>query len=107
MDGPDAQEISKGYWKLDVEINILWGYNQDDNFHGPEIIKGLVMEAMDEICVYRYGDGQCDDQTLVGQLRRVHEKRNATRVNDFGQIRQDVRMMQGTIECTYKMFVTE
>jgi hypothetical protein len=107
MDGPSATELSKGYWKLDAEINILWGYNQDDDFHGPERLKGLIMEAMDEVCIYRYGDGHCDDQTLVGQLRRVHDKRNATRVSDFGQIRQDVRMMQGTIECTYKMFVTE
>ena len=107
MDGPSVREVSKNYFLIDVEINILWSFNQDNSsFHRPAEITGILMEAMDDICVYRYGDDFVDNDKLLGTLTLRQDKKTPIRVNNFGQIRTDVKMMQGTVEGTFRMTLT-
>ncbi len=105
LDGPNITELSKNYYRLDVEINILWSFNQDDeDFHAPESLKGILMDAMQNICIYKFGDGPNDDDSLVGVLQLKQNQRIVTRVNNFGQIRPDVRLLQGTVEGSFNMY---
>ena len=104
LDGPNMVELSKDYYRLEVEINLLWSFNQDqEDFHETERIKGILIEAMTDICIYKYGNGASDDNSLLGVLSLKQDNRNLIRVNNFGQIRQDVKLMQGTVEGTYLM----
>ena len=105
LNGPNFTQLSKGLYKLDIEINILWSFNQDDeDFHEPERIKGILIDAMDDICVYKFGDGPYDDDSFVDTLRLKQNRRRAICVNNFGQVRSDVRLMQGTVGGGYSMY---
>ncbi len=107
MDGPSVREVSKNYFLIDVEINILWSFNQDnESFHRTTEITGILMEAMTDICIYRYGDDEYDNGKLLGTLSILQDKKTPIRVNNFGQIRTDVKMMQGTVEGTFRMTLT-
>jgi len=103
MNGPNLTRLNRNYYKLDVNINLMWSHNQDHNdLYVPARIRGLLIRAMRDICIYRYGD----DQTLLGILKLKHNKQNATNVNNFAQVRPDVKLLQGTVEGTFEMHLT-
>ncbi len=104
MDGPQTREISKGYFRLDVEINILWSVHLDSaDFHDQQRILGMLIEAMTDICIYRYGD----DGSLLGTLILQQDPNNPIRGNNFGQVRPDTQLVQGSVEGTYRMYLSE
>ena len=107
MDGPNITEISKNYFQVDIEINMLWSFIQDyENFHEPQRITGILMAAMTNICIYRYGNSVADNDELLGTLSLLQDKKNPIRVNNFGQVRPDVKLMQGTVEGTFRMVLS-
>ncbi|KKM60634.1 hypothetical protein LCGC14_1539870 [marine sediment metagenome] len=102
IDAPDITQLNKNYYKLNTIINILWSFNQDnENFHETQRLIGIINNAMDDICIYRYGNDFIDNQELLGIMTLQGE----TQIDDFGQVRSDVRLMQGTVEGTYKMYI--
>jgi len=102
-DGPHIRELSKGYFKLDFEINVLFTCHMSKTtMYGPQILAGLIAQTLQSICVYRYGDGD----TFLGVLQVVMDKNNSVRTNQFGKIRPDTDIVQGTVEGTYKMHLT-
>lgn len=104
IDGPQITELSHNYFRLDVEINILWSINLDDtDFHEPYRIAGALAEAMTDICIYKYGD----DESLLGTLTLRQDANNPVRCNSFGQVRPDTQLIQGTVEGSYSMFLIE
>jgi len=108
LDGPQTREISKGYFRLDVEINILWSVHLDSaDFHEQQRILGMLIEAMTDICIYKYGKGIDDDDSLLGTLILQQDPNNPIRGNNFGQVRPDTQLVQGSVEGTYRMYLTE
>ncbi|KKN19231.1 hypothetical protein LCGC14_0947760 [marine sediment metagenome] len=108
MDGPQTREISKNYFRLDVEINILWSVHLDStDFHEQQRISGMLIEAMTDICVYKYGNGVVDDDSLLGTLILQQDPNNPVRDNNFGQVRSDTQLVQGSVEGTYRMYLSE
>ncbi len=104
MDGPQTREISKDYFRLDVEINILWSVHLDStDFHDQQRILGMLVAAMSDICIYKYGD----DDSLLGVLMLQQDPNNPVRGNNFGQVRSDTQLVQGSVEGTYRMYLTE
>ncbi|KKM81508.1 hypothetical protein LCGC14_1329120 [marine sediment metagenome] len=104
MDGPQTREISKGYFRLDVEINILWSVHLDStDFHEQQRILGMLIEAMTDICIHKYGD----DDSLLGTLILQQDPNNPIRGNNFGQVRPDTQLVQGSVEGTYRMYLSE
>jgi len=102
-DGPHIRKLSKNYYKLDFEINVLFTCHMDSTtMYGPQILAGLIEQTMQNICVYRYGDGDA----FLGELQIVMDKNNSVRTNQFGKIRSDTDLVQGTVEGTYKMHLT-
>ncbi len=98
MQGPRITEISNGYYRLDLEINILYSIAISDDFHLPYKLAGKIIETMGDICVYRYNDGDA----LLGVLTL---KRQPVLVNHFGQARADTEVLQGTVEGSYVIFL--
>lgn len=112
IDGPYYTEISKGYWKVFVEINMLIQYNKDNkNFHRMRQLSGLVMEMFEPcIQVVKYGiTNPPDDETIVGVLQRLdqEEGRNNMQVSHFGQVDPINQLEQATVEAHYVMHVEE
>lgn len=104
IDGPQIKEISNRYFKLDFEINVLFSLHMSQvTMYEPQQLAGLLEQTMTDICIYRYGDGGDDDDTLLGTLCLIADKRNTVRTNQFGQVRSDTDIVQGTVEGTFKM----
>ena len=104
-DGPAANEVSKNYWLLDVEINILISTSTTaPNSHRHKEIVGLIQAAyLADLQVYKYGDGQFDTQELLGCLRLRSDVREAIFTSYFGKIEVDVPLEQSTVEAHYRM----
>lgn len=111
IDGPYYTEISKGLWKVYIEINILIqaAMNQQ-NFHRMRQLTGNVM-AIFEPCipVYKYGTESYDDSSLVGGLQRMDEEagRNNMQVSQFGQVDPVNQLEQASVEAHYVVLVEE
>ncbi len=108
MDGPQTTELSKNYFRLDIEINILWSVHLDSiDFHDQQRIFGMLVEAMTDICIHKYGEGVGDDDSLLGTLILQQDLNNPIRGNNFGQVRPDTQLVQGSVEGTYRMYLSE
>lgn len=106
MDGPAVTEYSRNYYQLDVEINILWSVHMNSqDFHETKKLSGALVEAMTNICIYKYGDGVDDDDSLLGSLVLRQDKYHPIRVNEFGQVRADTHLVQGAVEASYRMIL--
>lgn len=106
IDGPQATELSKGYWQLDAEINLLYKVSLSDDTHASAKVAGILQSGMTDLCIYRYGDGPADDDTFLGTLSLRQDARNPVRLNNFGQIAPELRISQGTVEGSYRMHLT-
>ncbi len=111
IDGPYILELSKDYFKLTVEVNVLVqsARNPTDLF---KIYKdcGIVVKAFsDVIKIFKYGNGDDDDQSLLGCMILVHsnDAREALRVSHFGQHSAMVPMMRSSVEGHYDLFLHE
>ena len=103
-DGPQIKILPGNNFRLDFEINVLFSVHMSQlAMYGPQELAGLLEATMTDICVYRYGDGNDDDDTFLGTLQLVTDKRNSVRTNQFGKIRSDTDLVQGTVEGTFKM----
>lgn len=107
VDGPNYLEMSKGYWKVYIEVNALCQCTKNSkNFHRMRQLTGTVM-AMFEACiqVYKYGD----DGSFVGVFKRLDDtaSRNMLQVSHFGQVDPVNQLEQASIEGHYEMFLEE
>ena len=108
VDGPYLTEVSKGYWKVYSEINVLLSsYMDQKNYHRIHQDAGTVAAAFTCIEIYRYGIGIEDDQSLVGAMQLVRDTRGRERIqiSHFGMIDPDKQLYQATVEGHYSMFL--
>lgn len=105
VDGPFILQTQKDYYFLDVEINVLVQAHMDQNkLYNLQTALGPMLKAFtNAICVYKYGDGLHDDQSLLGQLRLNRNLDETVDVSYFGIIKEDTRITQATIEGHYRM----
>jgi hypothetical protein len=109
INGPDTRELSAGYWRLWVEINVLvttYMDGQQKNAYTLESNLGLFHEAADTVIpVFRYGDGVDDDGTLLGCLSPRTGKNDSLRIVHFGQLNRTERLKQGVVDGRYVMYL--
>lgn len=109
IDGPEIRELHQNYFRLYVEINILVQVTIDDtNLYSQEDVIGEVCNAFSNIItVYKKGLDSEDDGSFVGCYNLITRGRNAdgVKVFRFGQIEQDIRILQSTIEGHYEMYL--
>lgn len=106
MDGPEQKELSRDYWHLRVEINILISTkSNDEDFHDHRELCGFVASWFDRcIEVRKYGNRLSDDpNVVVGTLVLDHGFREKTALAHFGQVDPATRLVQSTCEGHYDM----
>jgi hypothetical protein len=111
VDGPNCTEVSKQYWKLYIEINVLCQCAKNNiNYHRMRQLTGLARSIFEPcINVYKYGSGVEDTQEFVGVLKRLDDEkgRNNIQVTQFGQVDPVVPVEQSSVEAHYVMFLEE
>ena len=94
IDGPTIKEISHNYFKLDVSISVLWSVDMTTtDFHEQFKVQGMILEAMDDICITK------TDGTHLGTLILTSEARTVP----FGQVKDDAEIVQGTVDGDFEM----
>jgi hypothetical protein len=104
MSGPFTKELSKDYYELGVDINVLFTSRYEANGNQYDIITivGKFHEALDNpIPLRRYGDQPGDDESLVTCLLPRTGRNDAVRVFHFGQTDQTDRQKQVMIDARY------
>lgn len=104
FDGPSMQEVSRNYWSIDVEVNIMIvSFINEEDLHKIHRNIGLVCSFFTCIPIMRYGD---DRTSLVGIMDTVQEGRERLIVTNYGQVQSDSRMLQATVEAMYHFNVS-
>lgn len=110
MDGPWQRQPSRGCFVLRVEVNLLLrSFMDDDDFHKMRRLSGTVQSWLAQNhCIYRYGDGIDDDQSLLGTLQLKNRKlSDPVQLNHFGQIDPKYRLEEATVEATFEIHLQE
>jgi len=111
IDGPDQTELSKDFWKVYIEINVLVQSAQDDaDYHRIYNSVGVVTAAFEQtISIFKLGDGDDDDDSLVGcfNLLGDNEARERIKISHFGQVGPDTGIFQSSIEGHYVAMLSE
>jgi hypothetical protein len=106
MDGPQFTELSKGYWRIYGEVNILVSSVMDvTNYHRIHQSVGIVAAAFTDIVIFKYGNYPGDDNTVFGCWKLIQDKAKRQRVDIFHFGRVDVKsqIVQATVEGHYEM----
>lgn len=109
VDGPYATELTMNHWRLYTEVSVLVQCTKDmADYHLIHRITGLVAAAFTDLPVYKYGDGDDDDQTQFGCMQLIQDigRRERIQINNFGQISQDVPLLQSSIEGHYELLLS-
>lgn len=109
LNGPNIQEVSKGCYIVDVEINILVTSIKDEmDAHKIHRNTGIAVAAFTNLInVYKYGTGDEDDQSLLGCLILQTGRQEAIIVTQFGQVQDTNNILVSTVEAHYRMELTE
>jgi len=96
-------EISKNNYKINVSIDVLYSVQlvPEDGYRA-QTVAGLIETAITDICVYKYGNGTGDDDSLLGGLQL---QRQPVESNCFGQISSDARLVQGVVSASLQMTI--
>ena len=110
INGPAVTELSRGYFRLDVDVNLLLTSMMGGQTHNAyDIVRqaGVFLQAAaGPISVLKWGDGPEDDETLLGCLTLRTGKRDAVRVIHFGQISRDDRLRQSAVDARYQLHLS-
>lgn len=112
MDGPDLTEVSKDYWRVFIEVNILCSAVLDDqSFHTLHQMVGDISSKFTNIGVFRLGvdTDPSNDGTLIGCLELVQHpspSRGRLRIRHFGQVNPEIALIRASVEGHYQAFFT-
>jgi hypothetical protein len=108
ISGPFTRELSKDYYELGVDLNVLFtcryeiGVNQYESF--PAV--GAFHAAMDDpIPLRRFGKDAGDDEALLGCFLGASGKNDKVCVFHFGQTDQTVRQKQIMVDARYVVYL--
>lgn len=103
--GPRFNELSRGYWQIDVDLDVLIvSKSKNTSIFDPEIDVGAVLAAFTEdIPVQKYGNKPGDDPDVQLGCLRLNPEGGEIVVNNFGYPQDQVRLRQASVEATYRM----
>lgn len=108
FDGPHTTKWGPSFFKVEVDINLLISTSKDETDiykHSRNI--GLARKAMQQcIPVFRYGDGVDDTGEQIGILSLRQDLDRRLRVNRWGEVDKDLRLIQASVDGTYQMELT-
>lgn len=107
LNGPVTSEVSKNYFRLYVDVNLLVQQHMDnDNAYKLMDAIGVFYNAMTTIDIYRHGNGPDDDGSFLGCLVLRDELSEPITIDHFGQLKEDTRLRESMIMGRYKMFLS-
>lgn len=105
-DGPLIREPCKNQFVFDITINLMVqvGINNYDAHAFQKAFGWAQSMFVDCIPVYKYGDGPDDDSSFLGNfILKYSREIDFVHSLQLGQIDPIMRLMQGTVECRYRM----
>jgi hypothetical protein len=109
MDGPQFTEVSKDYWRIYGEVNILVTSAMDnENYHRIHESVGIVAAAFTQIHLFKYGaNNPPDDQSHWGCWNLLQDSRKRQRVDifHFGKVDVKSEVIQASVEGHYETFI--
>jgi len=98
INGPTTREVSKGYFELDLNVNIiLQSYMTEENAYTIIQNAGVFFAAMGPIEVYKHGNGPDDDGSFLGCLSLREDLSEPRFISHFGQLKEDVRLRESMV----------
>lgn len=109
VDGPHVTELSKGYWQLEVVVDVLILLKMGiQDIYAIDRIAGNVLAAFQSsIPVFQYGNGPDDDPlTMLGCLLLCPDDKESIIITNFGQPLVNSKTLEQTVEAKYRMNLT-
>lgn len=109
MDGPYFFQPSKSIWSAKIEVNILvQSILDDEDFHKIHRYVGIVAKAFTSIPIYKYGNGNDDDDSQFGcfELLQNARDRDLLTISHFGVIDPVKHLTQASVEGHYSVQLT-
>jgi len=104
LTGPFVREVSKNYWAVDMQVNVLLSAQMvlggADAYNIVRWCGKFQSVMLDPIPVFQYGDSPA---TFVGCLLPKGNSAEAVRVYHFGQLDKDNRVRQSEVDAVYEM----
>lgn len=108
MDGPNIQKQGPNDFEINVAINILAKATlSSSDLHLIHRDVGIIEAAFSDVVeIFKCGNGpDDDDDEPIGCLSLLTDATERIRTNHFGQIREDLKVLQATVEGHYRMFL--
>ncbi|MHC4704975.1 MAG: hypothetical protein ACYTFQ_30870 [Planctomycetota bacterium] len=108
INGPFIHNPSEGYYRLDVDINVLMtdlmGGTSENPYDLQQWTGAFQQAAWETIPVYRYGPdtGGVDDGTFLGCLT-LRGRKETVKAFQFGQLSVDDRVRQAAVDSRHTM----
>ena len=106
LTGPRITEQSKGYWCIEIDVDILIDQKEvkNDIYAYDRNIGAMLAGFTTDIAVFKLGSGLDDapDEQL-GCFSLLPSAPESIIITNFGAPNKDVKMLQATIEATYRM----
>lgn len=109
MDGPYMRELCKDYWLIKIQLNVLVSAKAEStDMHVVQKLIGLITTAFTNgITIYKYGDGEDDNQSVLDCLQLYQEgNQEEILVTYLGQLGPDLKDTQASVEGYYRMFLS-
>ncbi|KPK52074.1 MAG: hypothetical protein AMS22_09865 [Thiotrichales bacterium SG8_50] len=110
LSGPFIREVSNGYWRIHVDVNVMLTDQMKMSTEGAYDIHdwgGAFLAAMLEpIPVYRLGAGVEDDDSLIGCLTQRKGFSEPVRLIHFGQVSREDRIRQAVVDGRFEMYLS-
>jgi hypothetical protein len=103
IEGPHQRQLQRHEYILEASVSLIWvKHITQSELQRGEDIKGIILEAMQNICVKKYGDGAGDDETIIGTLTLNKD----IRCHNLGLVGGST-LIQGLVEASFRMFLSE
>jgi hypothetical protein len=110
VNGPFVRELSKNYWRIWVDINILltnmMSMSQKNAYNIAQWGGTLQEVMLEPIPIYKYGSDPGDDDSLIGCLTLRRSRGDSVRLIHFGQISREDRIRQAVVDGRYEMYLS-
>ena len=100
LEGPHIFETVKSKYRYDIRVNILVSQIISNNLYEIETLIGKVLNILRDIPIYQYGDGS----TFIDMLQLVQNNKIKVETYNFGQLNQDVKLLQASITGTFVLW---
>ena len=100
VNGPHLTEISKGFWRADVVINVLIQSAMSTDLYKIHKDIGKVAAAMtSKIAVYKKNDGAA----LLGCMNRISVRGSELIIKQHGQLAPEILLQLASVEAQYSL----